>query len=178
MSWKKTLASVAPTIATALGGPMAGAATKFIAEKTLGKPDATEKEIKDFILNADSDTLLKIKELDQAFELKMKELEVDLHKLAQADRASARQLASIDMRPQVCLSIAYTVGYLMLIGGLLAGWFTIPDGNAGHLVSGLIGVMTGMQAKIGDFWFGSSHGSKLKSTPKPKEDDENEFSKT
>jgi len=31
--WKKVVSTVAPVLGTALGGPLAGAATKFIADK-------------------------------------------------------------------------------------------------------------------------------------------------
>jgi hypothetical protein len=42
-SWKDIIRSIAPTIGTALGGPLAGTATKFIADKMLGKADATQE---------------------------------------------------------------------------------------------------------------------------------------
>ena len=42
------LKSLAPTIASAAGGPMAGMAVKMAAEK-LGVPDATANEIEDLI---------------------------------------------------------------------------------------------------------------------------------
>jgi hypothetical protein len=36
--------TVAPTIATAVGGPLAGMATRVISEALLGKPDGSEAE--------------------------------------------------------------------------------------------------------------------------------------
>jgi len=67
MSWKKTLASIAPTIATALGGPFAGAATKFLAGKFLGDENASEAELDQFISTANPETLLAIKSSDNYF---------------------------------------------------------------------------------------------------------------
>lgn len=43
--WKETIGAVAPIIATALGGPLAGVATKFVANKLLGDDTANIEEI-------------------------------------------------------------------------------------------------------------------------------------
>ena len=37
--------TVAPTIATAMGGPLAGMAVRTLSETLLGKPDGTEAEL-------------------------------------------------------------------------------------------------------------------------------------
>jgi len=54
------LSAIAPTIATALGGPLAGAAVEFLADK-LGVSDATKETISNTIQGLDP---LKAKELD------------------------------------------------------------------------------------------------------------------
>ena len=92
--WKGLVGTVAPTLATALGGPMAGMATKAIASSLLGDADASEKDIAAALAGASPDTMLKLKQADQAFETKMAELGVDLEKIAQEDRASAREMQS------------------------------------------------------------------------------------
>ena len=45
MDWKSIVKVVAPTIATGLGGPLAGLATKALSEVLLGKSDGTEDEV-------------------------------------------------------------------------------------------------------------------------------------
>ena len=50
--WKKVLGGIAPTIATALGGPLAGTATKFLASSLLGKDEASESELEAAIIGA------------------------------------------------------------------------------------------------------------------------------
>jgi len=40
-TWKGIVGTVAPALATALGGPLAGVAVRAIAEKVLGKPEAS-----------------------------------------------------------------------------------------------------------------------------------------
>lgn len=162
MSWKETLSVVAPTLATALGGPLAGTAANFIAKKLLGKDTATNEEIQGLIVGATPEQLADLKSLELDFKVKMKELGVEVKRLDNKDRADARDLAKVDMKPQVILSLFYTVGYFAMLFGILTDALSIPDGGKGQLVSGLIGVLTAMQIKIGDFWFGSSHGSKTK----------------
>ena len=44
-NWKAIVGTVAPALATALGGPLAGVAVKAIADKVLGKPAATEADV-------------------------------------------------------------------------------------------------------------------------------------
>lgn len=72
------LKSVAPTIATALGGPLAGAAVSFLAGKfgTENTLEAVEKAVQGF----KAADIIKMKELDLAFQERMAEIgiKVDL----------------------------------------------------------------------------------------------------
>lgn len=43
--WKATIGAVAPGIATAFGRPLASAAVNVIANKVLGKTDASERDV-------------------------------------------------------------------------------------------------------------------------------------
>lgn len=153
--WKEVLAAVAPTLATALGGPLAGTAVAIIGRKLLGKDDATEDDIAAALQGADPVELLKLKDADSQFKKDMKALDVQ-------DRQSARKLAiDTSIAPQVILSVIYTAGYFWLMFMLISGDVTIPDAING-MVMALIGVMTAAQAQIMNFWFGSSSGSKQK----------------
>lgn len=88
--WKKIAAAVAPTLATALGGPLAGVAVSAISDKLLGKPDGTEAEVAAAITAGGSDALARLREAEQAFTVRMRELDIDIEKLHQADRDGAR----------------------------------------------------------------------------------------
>ena len=90
MDWKSTLSAIAPTLATALGGPLAGAATKFLASELLGDESASVESIESAIVNASPEQLASIKKLDNDFKIKMKELDVDIFNLEVQDRDSAR----------------------------------------------------------------------------------------
>lgn len=155
-NWKRTLSAVAPTLATALGGPLAGAAVGVISQALLGRDGATSAEIAAAIGIASPEQLVSLQNADNEFLLRTQELDVK-------DRQSARKLAiDTTIVPQVILSSIYTMGYFWLMAMLINGEVTIPDDISG-MVMALIGVMTAAQAQIMNFWFGSSSGSKEKS---------------
>jgi len=154
-NWKTTLAAVAPTLATALGGPLAGAATAVIGKALLG--DGFTGDIEAAIAGANPEQLLALKNAEKQFALDSKKLDVE-------DRKSARKF-SVDtsIAPQVILSIIYTVGYFWLMMLLISGEVTIPT-DIMPMVMALLGVMTAAQSQIMNFWFGSSSGSKEKTS--------------
>jgi F0F1-type ATP synthase assembly protein I len=159
-SAKKLIAELAPTIGMALtgGNPLGGMAGKFVADALGVDPTKLEETI----LAGDPGAMLKVKEAEQAFTAEMERLGLDVEKLHQQDRASARELAqATSLVPQIVLSVIFVVGYFGIVIGLLTQTFTIPE-DAGTLISALIGVLTAGVIKVLDFFLGSSAGSKLK----------------
>lgn len=157
--WIKTLATVAPSIATAIGGPLAGVAVK-VATSALGienDPNALE----DALLVGDPDTLFKLKSAENDFKIEMKRLDIDLARIDGQDRNSARDMAKQNMMPQVILSTLYTVGYMIVMWYFLMGEVSVAA-DVKTLFGSLLGVLTAAQVQILNFWFGSSHGSKTK----------------
>jgi len=156
MNWKTTLAAVAPTIATALGGPFAGAAVNAIGKALTGKEgNFDETIVSDLVLGANPDALVALKKADQDFAVKMKELDV-------RNTESARKMAAlVGILPHILLSSIYTVGYFWMLYMFLKGEINLPADLADSFKL-LLGVMTAAQAQIMNFWFGSSSGSKEK----------------
>jgi hypothetical protein len=76
---KNVVGAVAPTLGTALAGPMGGMAANMIAD-VLGVPN-TPKAIEKAVQNATPEQMLELKKAEQAFELQMKELDVDVFQL-------------------------------------------------------------------------------------------------
>jgi len=152
------LKKLAPTVATAVGGPFGGMAAAVLGEVLGVDGDSVEEAI----LSGNPEVLMKVKEADQTFKVKMRELGIREEELHQRDRASAREMAAkLGMWPQVVLSIIYTMGYFVMLYLLVSGeWHPPPDSQ--ELVAGLIGVLTAGVVKVMDFWFGSSIGSKQK----------------
>jgi len=161
MGWKNIVASIAPVLGTALGGPFGGMATKFLAGKLVGDENAGEDIMEEMINNANPDLMFKIKELDADFKVEMKRIGLEEKQLVVDDRKDARKLFSVDKRPQIILSGVFVGGYFVLVYALITGGFKV-DSSQVALVSTLIGVLTAGVANIMQFWFGSSSGSKDK----------------
>ena len=158
---KQVVRTVAPAIGTALGGPLGGTAVKYLADKFLGKSDATEAEVAEALAGASPEQLIRLKELDTDFAKHMADIGVDLERIAYEDRNSARDLAKVNMVPHIVLSTVYTVGYFYVLDMFFTGQFQVPESSNG-LAEGLLLVLTTAQTLILQFWFGSSAGSKTK----------------
>jgi hypothetical protein len=152
--------AVAPSIATALGGPLAGVAVRSICG-AFGLPEDTPASaVSAAVVGATPDQLLALKQADNAFAAQMKQLDVDFAKLSQADVASARQreVAVHDSTPAV-LAYALTLGFFGLL--CLMIFHGLPSENAGALNILLGALGTGWIQSIA-YYFGSTYGSKTK----------------
>ena len=67
---KGVLGAVAPTIGTALGGPMGGMAMNMVSQ-ALGCKN-TPKDVEKAVQNATPEQLVELKKLDNDFDIKMK----------------------------------------------------------------------------------------------------------
>lgn len=159
-NWKDLIRSVAPSLATALGGPLAGVAVREIAGKILGKPDASEEDVAVAMASADPDMLLKLRNLDMEFSKHMADLGVELEKLDAADRnnARARQIAMRDWTPNVLA--------VLVIGCFLATqWYlfhhVVPE-TMKELVARFLGTLDAIVMLVLSFFFGSSRSSHAK----------------
>lgn len=159
--WKNILKKVVPTLGAALGGPLAGVALAALGEGLLGKSNASEKEIEEALAVASPDTLVKLREMDQAFAAKLKQLDIDVFKLEVEDRISARSLYTVNYWPQIILSSAFLFGYFTVLVLLMTGLTRIPP-EFRSTFDIILGVITTNIPFIMGFWFGSSFGSKEK----------------
>lgn len=159
-SWKQIVGTVAPALATALGGPLAGVAVRTIAEKVLGKPDASDADVAAAIASATPDLLLKLRQADQDFARAMADAGIQLEKLEVEDRASARamQMATRDWVPGA-LAVVFVAGFFILLGVMTRAH--VPPENR-ELVIAMIGTLGGAVMTILTFYFGSSRGSRTK----------------
>lgn len=161
--WKSLVRTVAPSIASVFGTPLAGMAVSAVANAVLGPEEAKEnpeKKLEAALATANPELLQKIKQADQDFKLKMEQLGVDLEKVAAEDRASARarEIAVKDKTPQI-LAFSYTLGYFALL--FVVMFHDLPDA-AHDLLNTLIGVLSAAQVGIMTYYFGSSAGSARK----------------
>jgi len=165
--WKPIVATVAPTLATALGGPLAGVAVAALSEALLGRKDGTETEIAGAIQAGGADALVKIREAGNAFAIRMRELEIDVERIHQTDRASAREREAKTgdrVTPRV-LAFVVVAGFLATVFAVLSGRVTgIADPVAAGLIGTLIGYVSAKCDQVVSYYFGSSSGSQEKTS--------------
>ena len=162
MDWKKTLATVAPAIATALGGPLAGVAVSM-AGKALGLGDgATESDVEAAVLSGNPDVLVRLREVNTQFERDMKALDIDLERIHAGDRLSARDLAKTKGTiVQTALTVLFCSVFAVLMGQIFTGQEVVHS-SMRDIANFLLGTLTGILMQQMNFWFGSSSGSKEK----------------
>jgi len=164
------IGSVAPSIATALGGPLAGMATKALSQALLGNENGSEDDLKAAMSNASPEQLSVLKKIDADFKVQMKSLDIDLEALAVDDRKSARsmQTETKDWIPRA-LAVSVTLGYFSIIAFVLMSGLPM---NGSEVLLMLLGTLSAGWTGVMAFYFGSSSGSQKKdsmiynSTPK------------
>ena len=153
MSW---ISQIAPTIATAIGGPLGGLAYETISKVMgIGQDDA-KKMLDEGKLSGDQ--IASLQQAEIALKAKAQELGLDFEKLAVEDRKSARdmQVATKSWVPPV-LAVAVTIGFFSILTGLMLGG--VAHGTEIDIMLGSLGTAwTGIIA----FYFGSSASSQSK----------------
>lgn len=157
--WKETLAVVGPTLASALGTPLAGLAVGAIAS-VFGLSEATQEQVAQAVSGAKPEDLLKLKQAEIAFAQRMKELEIDLVRIAADDRNSARQRQAIvkDNLPAV-LAIVVSVGFFGMLAYMLQN--EVPEKNS-QVLNIMLGSLGTAWIQVMSYYFGSSSGSAAK----------------
>jgi hypothetical protein len=159
------LATVAPTIATAVGGPFAGMAVTAL-QKALGlspsdTPAASQAAIEQAMLTATPEQILALKQAENAFTVQMEQLGISREQLVLQDiaNARAREIAVKDNTPEV-LAYMITAGFFSILGYLLVEGKPAQGGDVMLVLVGSLG--TAWTGIIG-YFFGSSAGSADKS---------------
>lgn len=164
MDIKAILATVAPWIGTALGGPLGGMAVTAAAD-ALGLSDKTEAAIKQAISGATPEQMLALKNADQDFALKMQALNFDsvekIAALENADRDSARnrEIQVKDRTPKI-LAYLVTLGFFSMLVFML--FKIIPTENR-DILNIMLGSLSSTFTAIVAYYYGSTKGSEAKS---------------
>ena len=154
------LGQVAPSIATALGGPLAGVAVRTLSNALFGHEDASEQQVSDALSTATPDQLAAIKKIDADFKVQMKSLDIDLERIAAGDRDSARQMQqnTKDSTPKI-LAYFITFGFFGALVWILV--FGLPQTGLEVLLM-MLGSLSTSWTGVVQFYYGSSAGSKAK----------------
>lgn len=157
--WKALL----PTIGRALGGPLGGMAVEAVG-KAIGISEPTLQKVQTAL---DAGTLTgeqvaALREADAQLAIRMRELDIDLEKLATQDRDSARAMqAKLNSAVPAVLALVITLGFFAVLAGLMTGYFDLWE-NAG--ITMLIGSLSTSWGMVVSFYYGSAA-----SIPKPPE---------
>lgn len=164
MDFMKVIGAVAPTLASALGGPLAGMAVTTIAG-ALGLPTNSDKnDIANAVSNATPEQLVALKKVDNDFSVRMKELDIDLEKIAASDRDSARKRESQvrDWMPRI-LAFTIVAGFMATVFLVLLG---VVEGMKDPLMATTVGTLIGFVSakceQVVAYYFGSSSSSQAK----------------
>jgi len=154
MEWLK---QIAPTIATALGGPLAGMAVSAISKAVGVDEDKVQDLISSNKMTPDQIAQVKLAEL----ELKRQENELGLNfeSLAVDDRKSAREMQATtrSIVPPVLAAIV-TIGFFGIMVMMLLG--KVDSNNPAILM--MLGSLGTAWTGIIAYYFGSSAGSQAK----------------
>jgi hypothetical protein len=155
--WFRAVLKIAPGIATAIGGPFGGLAATVLKEVTGLDEAGIEKAIAD----GDPNIFLQLKQAEQAFELKLKELDLRIDELEFKDAADARarQIAMKDQTPAILTGVAL-VFFFALSASVL---YNLEIVNANQsFVMFLFGAASGWVTQGMSYFLGSSKGSQRK----------------
>ena len=154
MDWLK---QIAPTIATAMGGPLAGMAVSAISKAIGVDPEKVGDLISSNKLTADQIAQVKIAEIE--LQKQAQELGLNFEKLEVEDRKSARsmQAATRSIVPPLLAAII-TIGFFGSLGMMLFGKVDGSNPTILMMLGSLSTAWTGIIA----YYFGSSAGSQAK----------------
>ena len=154
MNW---LEQIAPTIASCLGGPLAGLAVTAVS-KALGiNEEQVTQTIQDGKLTADQ--IAAVKQAELQLQSQAQQLGLNFEQLAVQDRGSARQMQTNtkSIIPPL-LAIGVTVGFFGILFGLMTG--KVDSANQALMI--MLGSLGTAWVSIISFYFGSSAGSQAK----------------
>jgi hypothetical protein len=154
MEFLKTLA---PTLATLLGGPLAGLAVDLLGPK-LGITDATKDKITAALQTGQltGDQIVAIKQAELEAKAKEEELGVKFAEMEFKDLDSARQ-REMAVKDNTNKILAYTIvgAFIAMIGATLLGLAKVDSALTGTLV----GYLSAKAEQVCAYYFGSTKGS-------------------
>jgi hypothetical protein len=162
MDWTQVIKGLAPTVASALLGPLGGVAVSELGN-VLGVSEATQDKIADVIRTGQltPEQISEIKKLELQYRENEKERGFKYAELEYQDTKSARemQMANKSLTPSILTWIVVTLT-LACEGMLLFN--QVPPGADPIIIGRVLGTMDSALIMVLGFWFGSSHGSDRK----------------
>lgn len=162
MDWLNTIKTLAPTVATALGSPLAGAAVSALGS-IFGVDDPTKEKIGKLFADGQitEEHLTELRKLELTYQNEEKERGFRYAELTYKDTENARDM-QVKTRSNIppILAILVTVGFFGILGFLILNGQYKPT----EPLLVMLGSLGTAWTMIIGFYFGSSHGSQSKDT--------------
>lgn len=166
---KSLVGKIAPTVALALGGPLAGGVVAALSQALLGKPDATPDELNNTLLsgNLTPEQIVQIKQIDAdlkkheadvGFQYKDLEYKTTVANLADVASARQRQVDLKDNMPQIITTVVFLL-YAAEFAFFASGHMP-TDEFTKALITRAFGTLDGIMITCVAFFMGTSKGSK------------------
>lgn len=157
MKWLDKLKDYAPDIAAAVlsgGATLPQLALKAVTDAT-GQDTSDETKLASVVESATPETMLKIKQADNAFKIRMRELDVELDQAELKDQQQARVQHQHSWMPSI-ICVFLTLAVVCFGGALMT--VTIPAENV-RLIDTLFGsFLTAWLTSI-SYWVGTTRSS-------------------
>ncbi len=161
MDWLKTLKTLAPTVAAALAGPLAGeAVTALIGIVGGAGQEDVRKAIESGRLTAEQ--ISQLRQLELQFQENERERGFKYAELAFKDRDSARQ-ANVTGGTQKALFWLSVVLLVLCLGTEIAVLVKgLPQGTSELVVGRVLGLLDAIAMTVLAYWYGTSSSSAVK----------------
>ena len=157
MNWLDTLKTIAPTVATAVCGPLGGAAITALGS-VFGVPDATQDAIAKLFKDGQlsQEHLAEIRKLELEYQNNEKERGFKYAELEYKNQDSARQMQiATHSRMPAILTVMVTIGFF----GILTLLFFHPELKGNEIVMMMVGQLSAVWAGCVAFYTGTTFGS-------------------
>lgn len=162
MDWLSVLKSLAPTVASALGGPLAGSAVIAIGE-LLGVSEPTKAKIEEAFINGQltGEQIAGLKQLEMKLKAEEQDRGFKYAELEYKDRADARNMAvQTGAKTPAVLTWLIVAIVLGLEGYIL---FEGTPERVSEIVMGrILGTLDMCLITVLSYWFGTTYGSSRK----------------
>ena len=160
MTWLDTVKKLAPTVASALGGPAAGIAITALGE-LFGISEPTQDKIKDFVESGklSAGHIFELKRLELQYLNDEKERGFKYADLEYKDRDSARKASVEGGTLNKLFWFSIWLISTVLISELIVLRYGIPHGVPEIVVGRILGLLDSIAIQVLNFWYGTSSGS-------------------
>jgi len=157
MEWLK---SIAPTVATALLGPLGGVAVSALGG-LLGVSEATQDKITSAIQsgNLTPDQITKLKELELEYQNNEKERGFKYSELAFKDRDSARKYNVSGGTQKMLFWLSLVLLICTLGTEITVIFYGYPEKTPEIVVGRVLGLMDAVAMMVMSYWYGTTSGS-------------------